>query len=65
MGVGLCMAVDPTKCWPHVPDHADLVNDVSGSEFVLMHCVRCGSEVAMKLDAERNIVEQWILPDAA
>jgi hypothetical protein len=48
-----------------LPDHADLVKDVSGTEFVLMHCARCGSEVAMKLDAERNIVEQWILPDAA
>jgi hypothetical protein len=59
------MAVDPTKCWPHVPDHVDLVTDVSGTEFVLMHCARCGSEVAMKLDAERNIVAQWILPDAA
>jgi hypothetical protein len=59
------MAVDPTKCWPHVPDHADLVNDVSGTEYVLLHCARCGSEVALKLDAERNILEQWILPDAA
>jgi hypothetical protein len=59
------MPLDPTTCWPHVPDHADLVKGASGTEFVLMHCARCGSEVAMKLDAERNIAEQWILPDAA
>jgi hypothetical protein len=59
------MPADPTTCWPHVPDHADLVNDPSGAEYVLMHCARCNCEVAMKLDAERNIVEQWILADAA
>src|SRR5579864_8274292 len=34
-------------------------------EFVVMHCVRRGCQVAMKLDAERNIVSQWIVPDAA
>jgi hypothetical protein len=43
---------------PHVPDKADLVKDLSGTKFVLMHCARCGSEVAMKRDAERNIVER-------
>jgi hypothetical protein len=59
------MPVDPTKCWPHVPDHADLVKDVSGTEFVFMRCARCASDVAMKLDKDRNIVEQWILPNAA
>jgi hypothetical protein len=55
LGVGCCMPVDPPHVGPHVPDHADLVNDVSGTEFVLMHCARCGSQVAMKLDAERNV----------
>jgi hypothetical protein len=59
------MPADPTKCWPHVPDHAELVNDVSGTAYVLLHCARCGFEVAMKLDAERDVVSQWILPDAA
>ena len=52
------MPPDPTKCWPHVPDKADLVTDVSVSEFVLMHCARYNSEIAMKLDADRNIVAQ-------
>lgn len=60
-----CMAVDPMKCWPHVPDHADLVKYVSGTEYVLLHCARCGSQVAMKLDADRNVTAQWIVPDAA
>jgi len=39
--------------------------DVSGTEFIIMHCARCGSQVAMKLDAERNVTDQWIVPDAA
>jgi hypothetical protein len=47
------------------PDHAELVKYLSGTEYVLLHCARCNCEVAMKLDTERNIVEQWILPDAA
>jgi hypothetical protein len=38
------------------------MTDVSGTEFVIMHCARCGSQVAMKLDAERNVTDQWILP---
>jgi hypothetical protein len=59
------MPVDPRECWPHVPDHADLVEDVSGAEFVIMHCARCDCQVAMKLDAERNVTAQWIVPDAA
>jgi hypothetical protein len=59
------MAVDPMKCWPHVPDHADLKTDVFGTEFVLMHCIRYRCRIAMKLDTERNITAQWILPDAA
>ena len=27
-----------------VPDYAELVNDVSGAEYVFLHCARCGSE---------------------
>jgi hypothetical protein len=63
--VSPCMPIDPRECWPHVPDHAELVTDVGGTEFVIMHCARCGSQVAMKLDAERNVTDQWIVPDAA
>jgi hypothetical protein len=59
------MAADPRKCWPHVPDKANLVKDPSGCEYVLMHCARCNCDVVMKLDEERNIVEQWIMPVAA
>jgi hypothetical protein len=58
------MPVDPTTC-PHIPDRAELVADVSGTKFVVMHCARCGSQVAMKLDAERNVTDQWIVPHAA
>ena len=28
------VAADPAKCWPFVPDHADLVVDESGTECV-------------------------------
>jgi hypothetical protein len=45
-----------------IPDHADLVKDRVGTEFILLHCVRCRSKVAMRLDAEQNVVAQWILP---
>jgi hypothetical protein len=38
------------------------VRDRVGTEFVLLRCVRCRSEVAMRLDTEQNVVAQWILP---
>jgi hypothetical protein len=41
------------------------INTNNCCEFVIMHCARCGSQVAMKLDAERNVTDQWIVPDAA
>jgi hypothetical protein len=51
---------DPLKCYPHIPSKADLVVDASGTEYVFIHCIRCGCDVAMKLDSQRNVVEQWI-----
>jgi hypothetical protein len=65
MGVDLVWLLTPPNVGPMCRIMRILVKDVSGTEYVLLHCARCGGEVAMKLDAERNITEQWILPDAA
>jgi hypothetical protein len=56
------VAPDPIKCWPHVPSKADVAVDASGTEYVLVHCIRCGYNVATKLDSERNVVGEWIFP---
>ena len=56
------MGADPVKGWPHVPSKADVAFDASGTEYVLMYCIRCGYDVAMKLGVERNVVGERIFP---